>query len=50
MYKPWPKCPICSHPMIFSGAVAMTDAGPRSEFECERCPPQKPKPSLPSAP
>jgi hypothetical protein len=51
MYKPWPKCPICSSPLHLSArAETLTDGQVRSIFECEHCGELKPKPKQPITP
>ena len=47
MYKTWPKCPICSRPMLLSGEVTLDkDGKPSSGFACNFCRAQ-PKPVSP---
>jgi hypothetical protein len=47
MYKPWPKCPLCSRPMLLSGEVTLDkDGKPSSGFACDFCRAQ-PKPVSP---
>jgi hypothetical protein len=46
IYKPWPKCLVCSRAMLLSRAAEITEDGKvLSLFECEDCPPKKPMPA-----